>query len=86
MIGLKPGVLLTETEYGMALLDQDSAEYWTLNPTAALVLQTLLDGQGTERAVAELISRYEDVDADLAARDVDRIVGELRSAGLVRPA
>ncbi|MFI6764739.1 lasso peptide biosynthesis PqqD family chaperone [Streptomyces sp. NPDC050355] len=83
MLTLKSGVLLTETEYGMALLDQESAEYWTLNPTAALVLQTLIDGHGTERAVEILTTRYDNVDAGLAAEDVGRIVGELRSAGLV---
>ncbi|MGG7575740.1 lasso peptide biosynthesis PqqD family chaperone [Streptomyces sirii] len=83
MLTLKPGILLTETEYGMALLDQESAEYWTLNPTAALVLQTLIDGHGTERAVEILTTRYDNVDAGLAAEDVGRIVGELRSAGLV---
>ncbi len=84
MLALKPGVLMTETEYGMALLDQESAEYWTLNPTAALVLQTLLDGHGTEQAARALTERYDDVDAELAAMDVSRIVGELRAAGLVK--
>ncbi|MEU1376222.1 lasso peptide biosynthesis PqqD family chaperone [Streptomyces triculaminicus] len=83
MLTLKPGVLLTETEYGLALLDQESAEYWTLNPTAAVVLRTLLDGDGPERAVEILTTRYEDVDAELAAEDVTRIVGELRDAGLI---
>ncbi|MGW1378876.1 lasso peptide biosynthesis PqqD family chaperone [Streptomyces sp. NPDC002446] len=83
MVTLKPGVLLTETEYGVALLDQESAEYWTLNPTAAIVLQTLMDGHGTERAVEILTTRYDDVDVELATEDVGRIVGELRSAGLV---
>ncbi|MFE0186920.1 lasso peptide biosynthesis PqqD family chaperone [Streptomyces sp. NPDC059008] len=83
MFTLKPGVLLTETEYGVALLDQESAEYWTLNPTAAIVLQTLTDGYGPERAVEILTARYENVDVDLAMEDVGRIVDELRSAGLV---
>ncbi|WP_344032650.1 lasso peptide biosynthesis PqqD family chaperone [Streptomyces luteireticuli] len=85
MLTLKPGVLLTETEYGMALLDEKSAEYWTLNPTAALVLRTLLDGHGTERAAELLTVRYEDVDPDTAAEDVHRVVEDLRSAGLVAP-
>lgn len=85
MCTLKPDVLLTETEYGMALLDQRRAEYWTLNPTAALVLQTLLDGHGAERAVASLVDRYEGVDAETAARDVARIVDDLSSAGLIAP-
>ncbi|PKV89209.1 lasso peptide biosynthesis PqqD family chaperone [Streptomyces sp. TLI_146] len=85
MCTLKPDVLLTRTEYGMALLDQKRAEYWTLNPTAALVLQTLLDGHGTERAVASLVERYEGVDAETAAQDVTRIVDDLSSAGLIAP-
>ncbi|MFI1104836.1 lasso peptide biosynthesis PqqD family chaperone [Streptomyces melanogenes] len=85
MCTLKPDVLLTRTEYGMALLDQKRAEYWTLNPTAALVLQTLLDGQGTERAVASLVERHEGVDAETATRDVTRIVDDLSSAGLIAP-
>ncbi|MEU3724077.1 lasso peptide biosynthesis PqqD family chaperone [Streptomyces sp. NPDC031705] len=85
MCTLKPGVLLTETEYGMALLDQKSAEYWTLNPTAAVVLRELLDGHGTERAAAALVERYEGVDTDVAAQDVMSIVEEFRSAGLITP-
>ncbi|KNB52225.1 lasso peptide biosynthesis PqqD family chaperone [Streptomyces caatingaensis] len=80
---LKPGVLLTETEYGMALLDERTAEYWTLNPTAALVLRTLLDGHGTGRAAELLTERYEDVDPETAGEDVRRVVAELRAAGLV---
>ncbi|WP_221349480.1 lasso peptide biosynthesis PqqD family chaperone [Streptomyces beigongshangae] len=82
---LKHDVLLTETEYGLALLDQGSAEYWTLNPTAAVVLRNLLDGGDVERAVEILTARYEDVDTDAAAEDVRRIIGELRDAGLVLP-
>ncbi|MEV5594679.1 lasso peptide biosynthesis PqqD family chaperone [Streptomyces sp. NPDC052496] len=85
MYALKPGVLLTETEYGMALLDQKSAEYWTLNPTAAVVLQALLDGHGIGQAVETLTGRYEDVDTDLATQDVTRIIDDLRSAGLIAP-
>nr|WP_063738923.1 lasso peptide biosynthesis PqqD family chaperone [Streptomyces sp. SID5464] len=74
---------MTETEYGMALLDQRSTEYWTLNPTAAIVLQALLDGHGAERAVEVLTTRYENVDVDRATEDVRRIVEELCSAGLL---
>ncbi|CAL9328099.1 hypothetical protein SUDANB120_00014 [Streptomyces sp. enrichment culture] len=85
MCTLKPGVLLTETEYGMALLDQESAEYWTLNPTAAVVLRELLDGHGAERAAAALVERYEGVDSDAAAQDVRSIIEEFRSAGLITP-
>ena len=41
---LRDGVSSAETDYGIMLLDEDSGRYWNLNPTAALVLRTLLDG------------------------------------------
>ncbi|POX56338.1 PqqD family protein [Streptomyces sp. Ru71] len=81
-VKLRGGVLMAETEYGLALLDEKSGDYWTLNPTAALVLEILLAGRGPDEAVQALTERY-DVGADLAQQDVDRILTELRSAGLV---
>lgn len=81
-VTLRGGVMMAETEYGLALLDEKSGEYWTLNPTAALVLETLLAGRGPDDAVQALTERY-DVSAGLAQEDVDRILTELRSAGLV---
>ncbi|KUN41143.1 lasso peptide biosynthesis PqqD family chaperone [Streptomyces longwoodensis] len=82
-VKLRGGVLMAETEYGLALLDEKSGEYWTLNPTAALLLETLLAGGTPDDAVRALTERY-DVGADLAGQDVDRILAELRSAGLVQ--
>lgn len=81
-ITLRPGVLATETEYGMALLDQDSGEYFTLNPTAALIVRTLLDGTTREQAVDKLTTTY-DVSPGDVAQDIARIVDELRSARLL---
>lgn len=83
-IALRSGVLMTETEYGTALLDQGSGDYWTLNPTATVVLRTLLDGRTPDQAADALTSRYE-VEAELAQQDVARILGELRTAGLLVP-
>jgi hypothetical protein len=79
---LRNGVSAADTDYGIALLDEDSGQYWNLNPTAALALRTLLDGGTTAQAVQELTEQYA-VDADTANRDVEGLVGELRSAGLV---
>ena len=79
---LRDGVSLADTDYGMALLDEDSGQYWNLNPTAALALRALLDGGTTVQAVQELTTQYA-VDADTANRDVEDLVGELQSAGLV---
>ena len=80
---LRDGVSAADTDYGIMLLDEDSGEYWNLNPTAAVVLRTLLDGGSPEQAVGELTGQYA-VDAETASRDVQDLVVGLRSAGLVR--
>jgi Coenzyme PQQ synthesis protein D (PqqD) len=80
---LREGVSAADTDYGMALLDEDSGQYWNLNPTAALALRTLLDGGTTAQAVQELTQQYA-VDADTASQDIENLVGELHSAGLVK--
>jgi Coenzyme PQQ synthesis protein D (PqqD) len=79
---LRDGVSTADTDYGIALLDEDSGEYWNLNPTGALVLRTLLEGGTSTEAVQALVVRY-DVDTDSASRDVQDLLGELCSAGLV---
>jgi hypothetical protein len=80
---LREGVSAADTDYGIALLDEDSGEYYNLNPTAALVLRTLLNGGTREQAVQELTEGYA-VDTDTASQDVEDLIGELHSAGLVR--
>jgi len=79
---LRDGVSVADTDYGMALLDEDSGKYWNLNPTAALALRTLLDGGTTAQAAKELAEQYA-VDADTANKDVEDLLGELRSVGMV---
>jgi hypothetical protein len=80
---LRDGVSAADTDYGVALLDEDSGQYWNLNPTAAVALRTLLDGGTTPQVVQALTEQYA-VDADTANRDVEDLIGELRSAGLVK--
>ena len=80
---LRDGVSSADTDYGTVLLDEDSGQYWNLNPTAALVLRTLLDGGSPAEAVRQLTERYP-VDAETAGADVRELVDGLRSAGLVR--
>jgi Coenzyme PQQ synthesis protein D (PqqD) len=80
---LRDGVFTTETDYGVALLDEKSGQYWNLNPTAALGLRMLLAGGTPDEAVQELTKQYE-VNADTASRDVEDLVGSLHSAGLVK--
>ena len=79
---LRRGVSGTDTDYGTTLLDEDSGEYFTLNPTGSLVLRTLLAGGSSEQAARALTEQYE-VAPDTADQDVADLVAELRSAGLV---
>lgn len=81
-VKLRAGVSTADTDYGTTLLDEDSGEYWTLNPTASLVLRTLLAGGTEEQAVRALTAEYA-VDEDTAGRDVAELLGGLRSASLV---
>jgi hypothetical protein len=79
---LRDGVSTADTDYGMALLDEDSGQYWNLNPTGALTLRTLLEGGTSEQAVQALTEQYA-IDVDTASRDVQDLMSELQSAGLV---
>jgi len=79
---LRDGVSMAETEYGIALLDEDAGRYWNLNPTGALVLCKLLDGGTAIQAVEKLAEEFA-VDRDTAGRDVEELIDDLRSAGLV---
>jgi Coenzyme PQQ synthesis protein D (PqqD) len=79
---LRDGVSAADTDYGITLLDEDSGQYWNLNPTGALVLRTLMDGGSSDQAVQHLTEQY-DVDPETARRDVDDLLGGLHSAGLV---
>jgi hypothetical protein len=80
---LRDGVSTADTEYGMALLDEDSGQYWNLNPTGSLALRKLLAGGTTAQVVQELMEQYA-VDAETASQDVEDLLGELHSAGLVK--
>jgi hypothetical protein len=80
---LRDGVSTADTDYGVTLLDENSGQYWNLNPSGALVLQMLLAGGTPAQAVQELTEQYE-VNADTASRDVEDLVDSLHSAGLVK--
>lgn len=81
---LRDGVSSADTDYGTVLLDEDSGRYWNLNPSAAQVLQVLLEGGTAEQAAQALTERYT-VDAATARQDVQELLDGLRSAGLLEP-
>ncbi|GAA1184395.1 hypothetical protein GCM10009654_47400 [Streptomyces hebeiensis] len=75
-------VSTTETEYGLVVLDERTGRYWQLSSSAALVMSALAKGASVDEAVTALTGRYE-VGAEQARKDVDALIGSLRSAGLV---
>lgn len=82
MIRLRKHVAFAETDYGTALLDEQSGLYWLVNSTGALALQVLLDGGDIEQAIAAVLDRYL-VDRDTVSRDVQNLLDRLCDADLV---
>lgn len=80
---LAKNVVFSETDYGAVLLDEGSGQYWTLNPTGALIMRELLDGRDSDEAVKTVVERYR-VDRLAATKDVRGLVDQLLEAGLVR--
>jgi hypothetical protein len=74
-------VSAAETEYGTVLLDERGGQYYELNPTATLVVKTLMAGGDEAEAVAAVTDEF-DVDATRARQDVAALVQQLRSSGL----
>ncbi|MES9523524.1 lasso peptide biosynthesis PqqD family chaperone [Streptomyces capoamus] len=74
-------VSAADTDYGTVLLDEQGGAYWELNPTATLVLRTLLDGGEEADAAAALVREF-DIDQAQAVLDVETLVRELRQSGL----
>lgn len=79
---MRTGVSTADTEYGLALLDEDHDQYFTLNPTATVVVRTVLEG-GTAADAAEVLAREYAVDIDSASQDVRELIAEMCSAGLL---
>jgi hypothetical protein len=81
---LSADVATADTDYGTVLLDQRSGRYWQLNPTGALIVRRLLEGDTPAQAAAALTEEFT-VEIDDALADVEELVEQLRAAGLVRP-
>jgi PqqD family protein of HPr-rel-A system len=75
-------VVMTETEDGAVLLNERSGQYWQLNRSGWLILQTLLRDGTPDAAAAALAARYP-VEPDQARADVEALLATLRTARLV---
>ncbi|MEU5431960.1 lasso peptide biosynthesis PqqD family chaperone [Streptomyces sp. NPDC020719] len=76
-----PDVSTAQTDYGTVLLDERSGQYWELNPTATLIIETLLGGEDEAAATDALVAEF-DIERERARRDVTHLVAELRASGL----
>jgi hypothetical protein len=74
---------VTDTDYGAVLLDTKSGEYWQLNPTAALVTRTLLEGGEADEAIRRVTDRF-DVGSERATTDVHALIDAMRAAGVIQ--
>lgn len=78
-------VLAAHLEGEAVLLHMDSKNYYRLNATAAAVYKGLERGLGRDALVDDLLAQFE-VERDVAAAEVDRLLRELAERGLVAPA
>ena len=77
-------VLLTEVGDGQAvLLHLDTKFYYTLNATGVTVWKKLDGASATREEIAAELSKKFRVDADVAARDLEPVLAEMISEGLV---
>ncbi|MDQ3895966.1 MAG: PqqD family protein [Actinomycetota bacterium] len=79
---IPPQVLYREVDGQMVLLNLETEQYFGLNEVGAQIV-TRLTEQPLEQALARLTDDF-DVDARTLHRDVDKLVGELMDAGLLK--
>ena len=77
-----PDVLAAHLSGEAVLLNLTDKSYYRLNETAAIVWSGLEKGESKEQILQSLSSLY-DVAMDEAERDVDRVIGDLKSRQLV---
>lgn len=80
---LRDGLALADTDYGIVLLDENTGQYWELNPTGAKALRSMIEGATPAEAAQDIVQLY-DVDLDTAEQDISDLVGELHAAGLAK--
>lgn len=77
-------VLTAHLEGEAVLLHMDTKNYFRLNATAALLWKGLERGLEREQLLDDLLAQFE-VDRPTAAAELDRLLGELSSRGLLVP-
>jgi hypothetical protein len=78
-------VLAAHLEGEAVLLHMDTKNYYRLNATAAHVFRGLERGLGREALLDGLCGEFE-VEREVAAAELDRLLGDLATRGLVAAA
>jgi Coenzyme PQQ synthesis protein D (PqqD) len=78
----KPGLIETELDQELILLDPETQEMFSLNGTGRWVWRGLPDRSAGE--LAQELATHFGLTADEARADVDEMVAELLEAGLIR--
>lgn len=80
---IRAGISRARTDYGDVILDETTGHYWHANPTAALVVDTVECGGGTEQAAERLVSEF-GIDHPTAHSDAENLLNQLRELGVLR--
>lgn len=78
-------VLAAHLDGEAVLLHMDTKNYFRLNATAAHVFRGLERGLGRDALLDGLCAEF-DVERDVAAAELDRLLGDLAARGLLAPA
>jgi hypothetical protein len=82
-VRLKPGALhWREVDGQIVAIDVASRTYLSVNQTGTALWPLLRDGATPDDLTTALVARFE-VDADTASRDVDALLGDLRTRSLL---
>lgn len=81
-LAIHPSVVFRELDGEAVLLNLDSGVYYGLDAVGTRVW-TLVAEHGTARGVCDRMEREYDVSPDVLARDVERLIRELREKGLL---
>ena len=80
---VSPAVVFRQMDDGAVLLDLESGVYFGLDQVGTRVWTLLVERGTTDAVCAAMIEEF-DVEPDVLAADVRRLVAELQQGGLVR--
>jgi len=82
-LSIRSGISRVRTDYGDVILDEGKGFYWHANPTAVLVLDTIVEGGDADQAVERIVEEF-GIDQSTARSDVETLLGHLRKLEVVR--